>query len=61
MPVFPVSGPAFIRVEVQMGRVEVVAEPRDDVRVDVSPVNPQKVGRPQRRRGGPRHRHAAPM
>ena len=44
MGVFPVSGPASVRVEVQMGRVEVVAEPRDDVSVAVEPANPRRSG-----------------
>jgi hypothetical protein len=44
MTAFPVSGPAFIRIEVQMGRVHVVAEERDDVNVEVSPANPGRSG-----------------
>jgi hypothetical protein len=44
MPSFPVSGPAFLRVEVQMGRVEVIAEPRDDVDVHIAPANPNRSG-----------------
>ena len=44
MGVYPVSGPASIRVEVQMGHVSVVAEPRDDVSVAVEPANQRRSG-----------------
>lgn len=44
MGVYPVSGPASVRVEVQMGHVSVVAEPRDDVSVAVEPVNQRRSG-----------------
>ncbi len=44
MTSYPVAGPAFVRIEVQMGRVEVVAEPRDDVSVEVAPANPARSG-----------------
>lgn len=44
MVAFPVSGPAFVRIDVQMGRVEVVAEQRDDVDVVISPANPHRSG-----------------
>jgi hypothetical protein len=44
MTAFPVTGPAFIRIEVQMGRVEVVAEPRDDVDVQIAPANSHRAG-----------------
>ncbi len=44
MAVFPVTGPASVRLEVQMGHVEVFAEPRDDVSVEVVPANPNRSG-----------------
>ncbi len=44
MTVFPISGPAFLRIDVQMGRVEVIAEARDDVEVTISPANPHRSG-----------------
>jgi hypothetical protein len=44
MSAFPVDGPATVRLDVQMGRVEVVAAPREDVSVDVAPSNPNRSG-----------------
>jgi hypothetical protein len=44
MTAYPVSGPAFVRIEMQMGHVEVVAEPRDDVDVRISPANSARSG-----------------
>ena len=44
MTSFPVDGPAEVRVEIQMGRIDVVASERGDVTVTVSPSNPQRSG-----------------
>lgn len=44
MTAFPVDGQADIRVDIQMGRVRVLASPRDDVRVAVTPSNSQRSG-----------------
>ena len=44
MPTFPVSGPAAVRIELQMGRIDVVAERRRDLAVDVAPANPHRAG-----------------
>lgn len=42
MSTFPVTGPASVRIDVQTGRVEVVATARDDVSVQVTPTNPNR-------------------
>lgn len=44
MTIFDSAGPASVRVELQMGHVEVSAEARDDISVDVSPANPRRAG-----------------
>jgi hypothetical protein len=44
MSVFPVDGTAAVRVDIQMGRIDVVATARDDVSVTVSPSNPRRSG-----------------
>lgn len=42
MSAFPVDGPASLRIDIQMGRVEVIAGPRHDVSVDITPSNPSR-------------------
>ncbi|WP_051192052.1 DUF4097 family beta strand repeat-containing protein [Microbacterium luticocti] len=44
MTASPVEGPATVQVEVQMGRVEVVAGDRTDVAVAVTPSRPNRAG-----------------
>ncbi len=44
MTTFAFDGPAQVRVEIQMGRIDVVASGRTDVEVRVSPSNPQRGG-----------------
>lgn len=44
MTAFPVEGTASVRVEIQAGRIDVIATSRDDVVVDVRPSNPQRSG-----------------
>jgi hypothetical protein len=44
MSVFPVDGATAVRVDVQMGRVDVIAVPREDVTVTVLPSNPARAG-----------------
>lgn len=44
MSVFPVDGPAEVRIDIQMGRVDVVATARRDVSVHVAPSNPDRSG-----------------
>lgn len=44
MGVLPVSGPAALRIEIQLGHIDVVAEPREDVSVEVTPANPNRPG-----------------
>ncbi len=41
---FPVDGAGEVRVEIQMGRIDVVASERSDVTVSVSPSNPRRSG-----------------
>ena len=44
MTVFAVSEPPDVRIEIQVGRVDLVATDRDDVVVTVSPSNPGRSG-----------------
>jgi hypothetical protein len=44
MSAFAVDGPASVRIELQIGRVEVLATPRDDVAVEVSPSDRGRSG-----------------
>jgi hypothetical protein len=44
MSAFAVDGPASVRIDIQIGRVEVLATPREDVSVDISPSNPRRSG-----------------
>lgn len=44
MSVFPVDGPAEVRIDIQMGRVDVVATARRDVSVHIAPSNPHRSG-----------------
>lgn len=44
MTIFDSAGPASVRIEMQMGHIEVSAEPRDDISVDVLPANPRRAG-----------------
>jgi len=44
MPVFETSGPVELDVDVAVGHVEVLAEDRSDVSVEVVPSNPRKAG-----------------
>jgi hypothetical protein len=44
MTVFAVTEPPEVRIEIQMGRVDIVATPRTDVVVTVSPSNPGRTG-----------------
>ena len=44
MTTYPVSGPADVRVELQMGRIDVVAESRRDLAVEIAPANPHRAG-----------------
>jgi hypothetical protein len=42
--VFSFDGPAEVRIDIQIGGVEVIATERDDVSVTVSPSNPRRSG-----------------
>ena len=44
MTVFALSEPAEVRIEIQVGRVDLVATDRSDVVVTVSPSNPRRSG-----------------
>jgi hypothetical protein len=44
MSVFPVEGPASVRIEVETGKLEVLATAREDVSVTVLPSNPGRAG-----------------
>lgn len=44
MPVFETAEPAELAVDVAVGHIEVTAEERSDVRVEVLPSNPKKAG-----------------
>lgn len=44
MSVFAIDGPASLRVEIEVGSVQVLASAREDVSVDVSPSNPGRDG-----------------
>jgi hypothetical protein len=44
MSVFAVDGPATVRIDIQIGRVEILATSRADVSVDISPSNPRRSG-----------------
>ena len=44
MTTFGVEGTATLRVELEVGRLEVLAGPREDVTVHVSPSNPDRAG-----------------
>jgi hypothetical protein len=44
MSVFAVDGPASVRLEIEVGSVQVHASAREDVSVDVSPSNPSRGG-----------------
>jgi hypothetical protein len=44
MPVFDSGGPVDLDVDVAVGHVEVLAEDRSDVLVEVTPSNPKKTG-----------------
>lgn len=44
MSTYPVEGAASVRVEVQVGRVDILTTARGDVSVDVTPSNPQRSG-----------------
>lgn len=44
MKTFPAPGPAALRIELQMGRIDVIAESRRDLAVEIGPANPHRGG-----------------
>lgn len=44
MTLYDAAGPASVRIELQMGHIELFAEPRDDISVEIAPANPRRAG-----------------
>jgi len=44
MSVYATTGPASLRIELEVGKLDVLASAREDVSVDVSPSNPDRGG-----------------